>query len=90
MNDSRDLITSILLKYFHKNPNTGHMINSSSSQTSIKSPSPSSSQPSLLKSFIGEDFISQKITSQIQGGIAAAASSPGGHIEIKCIFDVIR
>jgi hypothetical protein len=89
VNNSKDLITSTIVNDFDKNPNIGYIVNSGSSQTSIPAPSPSSNQPSLPNPFLGQDLINQKIINQIQGAIAAAASSSEHHIEIKCTFGMI-
>ena len=85
LNNSKDLITSTIVDDFDKNPNIGYIVNSSSSQAS-------STQLGLPNPFVSKDLINQKITNEIQGAIAAAASSIKStekHVEIKCTFGMI-
>ena len=85
LNNSKDLITSTIVDDFDKNPNIGYIVNSSSSQTS-------STQQGLPNPFVSKDLINQKITNEIQGAIAVAASSTKStekHVEIKCTFGMI-
>lgn len=92
LNDSKDLITSTIVNDFDKSPNVGYIVNSSSSQTSSTAPPHSTSQLGLPNPFVSEDLINQKMTNEIQGAIAAAASSTSStekHVEIKCKFGMI-
>ena len=57
LNNSKDLITSIIINDFDKNPNIGYIVKSSSSQISSTAPSPSANQSSLPNPFVGQDLI---------------------------------
>ena len=100
LNESKELITSTIINDFDKNPNIGYVVNNGGSSSSVSSQtSPAStlrqSQPQqgIPNPFVSTDMVNQKITSEIQHVIAAAAASSTNalekHLDIKCTFGMI-
>ena len=94
--DSKDLITSTIVNDFDKNPNIGYIVNDSSGNQALSTPSPTSpsqTQPGMPNPFVSIDLINRKITNVIQNAMEATATSftnsPEKHAEIKCTFGMI-